>query len=594
MKTFLIDLPHSNWYYAAFYTAAFLASFIILVAEGRRRKIPQLPWLIVIAAGFISFVLGCRVITYSGEDWRIILSNQPLDHATGLVMLGGLVLSVPCILLAKRLVHLNESVLDAYAFVLPVGMCIQRIGCFLNGCCFGTATSGWGVRYGQNTSAFHDHYVEGILPAEGFYSLPIHPVQLYETLGCLIAIVVVWRLRDRFLSAGSLFYVSGLTYYFVRFGSEFLRDDNAYAIDLPRWIGMNAIQWMMLVLIAGSILVITFKKRQPGPDTVRHSPTISPFHIVFFFGLSIIFYFATKWLRPTEVFVVYIVLFTTAGYLLMELFKSITVPGFRIASLSLILLSLVLMSQTYPEQASNDSTLISYNTISTGALMGWQSATVVAEDCDGNRIGSTEYKHQYRLMALGLSRTVQTGKSRSYTLGLSGYTGRHEEEIIGSSYPKRDLTTYGINPFTQLDFPAFGFGAGAHFGDMTFISDPESSSITRYSVYPQAYVRFGRLERFFGELSWARNFPSSFPGTVFQANLGFPLKKGQLNSGVFRVGTSSSTGIFFSASIPMGKHFAVEPYLGLLGSLYMMTTYEENTAAVGSLNLHYKFNKKSR
>jgi len=41
MKTIHIDLPESIWYYAIFYTAAFLVSFIILIAEGHRRKIPN-------------------------------------------------------------------------------------------------------------------------------------------------------------------------------------------------------------------------------------------------------------------------------------------------------------------------------------------------------------------------------------------------------------------------------------------------------------------------------------------------------------------------------------------------------------------------
>ena len=118
MKTILIILPQSI-YYAAFYAAAFLVSFIILIAEGRRRKIPQFQWLIVIATGFVSFVFGCRIITYSLEDWNVILSNQTLDHTTGLVMLSGLFVCVPCILIVKRLLRLNESVLDAYAFVFP-------------------------------------------------------------------------------------------------------------------------------------------------------------------------------------------------------------------------------------------------------------------------------------------------------------------------------------------------------------------------------------------------------------------------------------------------------------------------------------------
>ena len=440
MNTILIILPHSIWYYAVFYTAAFLVSFIILIAEGRRRKIPQFQWLIVIATGFVSFVIGCRIVTYSQEDWNVILSNQPLDHTTGLVMLSGLLVCVPCILIVKRLVRLNESVLDAYAFVLPAGMCLQRIGCFLNGCCYGARTSGWGIQYGPGTSAFYDHYSEGVIPGESLSSLLVHPVQLYESLGCLLAILFLLKVRNRFTSPGSLFYLSGLTYYIVRFFTEFFRDGDAYAIDVPVWVGLNAIQWLMLVMIVGSLLIIYSKQRSSRPNVRPDGPAFRLSYLFYFFALSIIFFFASKWLRPAEIFAVYLVLFTTAVYLLTELFKTITVPGFRIASLSLILLSLVMMSQTYPEQAASDSTRISYNSISTGALMGWQGYSAVTEDCDGNNLSSTEYNHKYQLMALGFSRTVQTGKARSYTLGLSAYTGKHDEEITGSLHIQIDLS----------------------------------------------------------------------------------------------------------------------------------------------------------
>jgi hypothetical protein len=49
-----------------------------------------------------------------------------------------------------------------------------------------------------------------------------------------------------------------------------------------------------------------------------------------------------------------------------------------------------------------------------------------------------------------------------------------------------------------------------------------------------------------------------------------------------------------SASIPAGRHFVVEPYLGFFGSLYMKANYEENMGIMGSFSLHYKFGKKPR
>ena len=143
-SSFIVDARNTDT--LPFYMTAFLVAFVILIAEGRKRNLPQLPWLITISTGYMFFVLGCRIVTLSPVDWTAILRNQPIGHTTGMVMLGGLLLSVPAIFLVKRFVNLNYNVLDAYAFVLPIGMFLQRIGCFLNGCCYGTITAGWGVR----------------------------------------------------------------------------------------------------------------------------------------------------------------------------------------------------------------------------------------------------------------------------------------------------------------------------------------------------------------------------------------------------------------------------------------------------------------
>ena len=290
-------------------------------------------------------------------------------------------------------------------------MCLQRIGCFLNGCCFGARTSALGIQYGPGTSAFYDHYIEGVIPRESLSSLAVHPVQLYESLGCLLAIFFLLKFRNRFTSPGSLFYLSGLTYYVVRFFTEFFRDGDAYAIEVPVWVGLNAIQWLTLVMIIGSIMIILSKQRSPRPNLRPGGPAFRLSYLLYFLALSTIFFFASKWLRPAEILVVYLVLFTTAIYLLTELFKTVTVPGFRIASLSLILLSLVMMSQTYPEQAVSDSTRISYNSISTGGLMGWQSYSAVSEDCNGNKT-STDYNHKYQLMGLGFALQFKPGKPK--------------------------------------------------------------------------------------------------------------------------------------------------------------------------------------
>ncbi len=376
MEHLVVDLPHATGFYALFYTLAFLTSFIVLIVEGRKRKFPTLPWLIVIGTGFVFFVFGCRIATFSVAEWQAVLDYRPLDRETGLTMLGGLLFSVPAIFVARRLVHLEDSILDAYAFVLPLGMCIQRIGCFLNGCCFGSTTSGWGVQYGPGTSPFQHHFADGFLSSAAVHSLSVHPVQLYESLGCLLAALFLYSSRKKLRSNGSLFYLSGLTYYAVRFITEFFRDPSAHALPVPSGWGLNTIQWLMLVLIFISAIIILRKEREPLRTREKKTAPFTFRYVIYFLLLGIVFFFCSKWLGATEILVVCLVLFATALYLGTKVFTSLTIPRLRIASLTLIFLSFVLMSQTYPEQATSDSTLISYNTISVGGLYGQQNFTI--------------------------------------------------------------------------------------------------------------------------------------------------------------------------------------------------------------------------
>ena len=511
---------------------------------------------------------------------------------------------IPAILLATRMLDMPKGTLDAYAFVLPAGMFLQRIGCFLSGCCYGTVTtSGWGIQYGHNTAAFRSLHYQNIIPADAIRTISLHPVQLYESLGCLIAVVVIWKIKSKFASSGSLFFLSGLLYFSVRLIAEFFRADQAHALRVSSWAYLNSVQWLMIVLIVIACLVIFLsERREPKiikPAQASPRPSLSVFCFIL---VSVVFIFASKWLSIIEIAVVYLVILSIAAEILVMLFHSVTAPEFRTASISLILLCFLIMSQTYPEQAASDSTKITYNTISIGGLLGAEYPTlaaVVTSDCDGNStvVPETKYKHTFKLAGLGLSRTIQTGISKSVTIGLNGYMGIHNESVTGAYFNERIIHSYGINPFVQADFKRFAIGTGVHIGDMSVIGSPDrATSITRYRVYPQFYMRFGNLNTVFGELSYANNFPGSFPGNQFQGDVGFGFSHKRPNSGTFRIGTSSSTAIFLTSNIPIGENFVLSPYVGFLGSRLFKyrAGYDEMDASIGALSVHYKFNKKLR
>jgi phosphatidylglycerol:prolipoprotein diacylglycerol transferase len=113
---------------------------------------------------------------------------------------------------------------DVIMAVLPVGQMFGRIGCFLNGCCFGTpCTLPFRVIYPMNSHAFQ-HYQE---------FQPVHPVQLYESLGTGLLFLALISIIERKRFHGQIVALYGMLYPALRFVMEFMRGDTTrHAADL--------------------------------------------------------------------------------------------------------------------------------------------------------------------------------------------------------------------------------------------------------------------------------------------------------------------------------------------------------------------------
>lgn len=80
------------------------------------------------------------------------------------------------------------DVFDYFAPTLALGIGITRIGCFLNGCCFGTPTDlPWGVSFPA-----------GSIPSYIFGDAHLHPAQIYSSLyGLLLFVILHFMLKKR-------------------------------------------------------------------------------------------------------------------------------------------------------------------------------------------------------------------------------------------------------------------------------------------------------------------------------------------------------------------------------------------------------------
>lgn len=120
----------------------------------------------------------------------------------GLAFYGGFVFASIFGLLYARKHGLGMwKMADLDAPWIAFGLFLTRIGCFLNGCCFGKVTdSALGLRFPFG-SAVWDHQRTHALIGPYENPLPVHPTQLYQAAGNLLTFLLLYfvvRRRKRF------------------------------------------------------------------------------------------------------------------------------------------------------------------------------------------------------------------------------------------------------------------------------------------------------------------------------------------------------------------------------------------------------------
>lgn len=135
---------------------------------------------------------------------------------------------------------------DLIAPSLILGQAIGRIGCFLNGCCFGVPTE----------SKFGIRFPSGSLADFAYNGLAVHPTQLYEVTLNIIAFGFLFALRRKIKFEGGLFLLYLMMYGCIRLVVSSLRGDSMLIWDTNIKIAQ---------IISGIIFIVglvVFIKRQ--------------------------------------------------------------------------------------------------------------------------------------------------------------------------------------------------------------------------------------------------------------------------------------------------------------------------------------------
>ncbi len=116
--------------------------------------------------------------------------------------------------------------MDTIAPSIAIGTLFGRLGCFLNGCCFGDPCGlPWALSFPKPSPPWQQHVALGLIPPSAVQSLPVHPTQLYSAIDALILLILLsayFPLRRR---DGEVIGLLMITYPITRFLIEYLRND---------------------------------------------------------------------------------------------------------------------------------------------------------------------------------------------------------------------------------------------------------------------------------------------------------------------------------------------------------------------------------
>jgi phosphatidylglycerol:prolipoprotein diacylglycerol transferase len=254
--------------YGLLLAIAFLVGTWLALREARRLRLDEDRLVSLVLVVLVAGVLGARALYVLEhiEDFRGSYLSVLALWQGGLTLYGGIAGGIAAGMLAAPLLRLPRwTTADALAPSIALGTAFGRVGCFLNGCCYGRPTgSGWGVVFPPDSFA-------GL----AYGSQPLHPAQLYFSAAGLGVFLLAWALRRRPHVPGTLFWGVIALLALVRLPLDQTRayETGAVLAQAGPWT-ITESQVMSAVVALFSLLMILRLRRQarPVPDPGPAAP----------------------------------------------------------------------------------------------------------------------------------------------------------------------------------------------------------------------------------------------------------------------------------------------------------------------------------
>ncbi len=205
--------------------------------------------------GIPSGIVGARLL-HIVDRWDYYSQNPgQIIGAAGLTIFGAVLGTAAGLwVYSKFTARFKYGVLvDLLAPGIIVAQAIGRVGCLVNGCCYGITASFPGTIVYTNTSSF------------GPLGIPVLPTQVYEIAYDLIVFAILLKLRDRLRPDGSLFLVYLGFYAAWRLGIDYIRDGTPYLF------GLHQAQVVSVVILAVAVCLLAYRTRWIKPEAGTQS-----------------------------------------------------------------------------------------------------------------------------------------------------------------------------------------------------------------------------------------------------------------------------------------------------------------------------------
>ena len=205
-------------------------------------------------------IFGARIF-YVTTYWKQEFADQSFTEVFmvqhgGLVYYGGLIGATLAAMVYIRWKKLPLWPLtDVLAPSIALGSFFGRIGCLLNGCCYGRACDlPWALTFTNPQT----HELSGT-PLD----VPLHPTEIYDALLNLVLYIFLAGLFRRKKFDGQIFATYLMVYAVFRSIAEYFRGD--YPTDHVH-AGLTSAQLLSVpIFVAGLVLAIVLARRNPVP-----------------------------------------------------------------------------------------------------------------------------------------------------------------------------------------------------------------------------------------------------------------------------------------------------------------------------------------